>query len=145
MFKITKFVIAAALTAIIAAPGMAQVVCPCWDANDLDDLGTYGPDQICKVNGKYPAQIAGEDSAGNTQNAQVTQDFGLLEISSCYYGPNEIHPLDNDTTISDDNVDQWCIQLISNECEGRKAIQIDTSGAKKDKSGGTKPYYDTSD
>ena len=60
MFQITKFVIAAALTAIIAAPIMAQVpVCPCWNEEELVVLVTERID-LCKVpHYKYDAFLAG--------------------------------------------------------------------------------------
>ena len=128
MFKITKFVIAAALTAIIAAPVMAQVECPCWKADDLSKIGYYGSEVYCELHGpEYLARIYGKDKDGNDEDAYVTVDFVIEDESACYYNS---YTASEAETIDSLDVYKNCVQLISNECEGRPGILIDKSTVK---------------
>ena len=117
MFKITKFVIAAALTAIIAAPVMAQVECPCWGDSELDTDDFAKGDYICFENEGNYALLLGEDpETKELEQAQVSQN--LMGEAQCFYQPSrdqESHKLNNVNS----NQFTECYNIIITECSMR--------------------------
>ena len=106
MFKITKFVIAAALTAIIAAPVMAQKVdCPCWTPVDVHTAGDRGT-TLCKT--PYETYIAILENEHETLvvYAENSKQYCDYEGDILPEEPVELKPGEA----------ALCINLLKNEC-----------------------------
>ena len=122
MFKITKFVIAAALTAIIAAPIMAQEdECPCWPGVNLSDVGATVLD-ICEINFTgpsgtfYHAFLSGKNAAGDAEQANIFTDVTKMNCRLIYGNP----PLVTMESNLDGGSQIVCLRSIKGECERRK-------------------------
>ena len=115
MFKITKFVIAAALTAIIAAPIMAQEdECPCWTEDDLNYETFVSEKGACITRDGIYIMLVGQNRAsGRLEQAQVSQNSSGVE--TCFYQTSEatIFRFHNVT----ENQFNACFAMVSLECE----------------------------
>ena len=118
MFKITKFVIAAALTAIIAAPIMAQVpVCPCWALENLATEEFAGEDLGCIFGStEHYVLLLGEDVTTNRlEQAQVS--INLRDEKKCLYQQSQ----GNSYKLHDLNEGEYaaCGSTLKEACEAR--------------------------
>ena len=145
MFQITKFVIAAALTAIIAAPIMAQAdPCPCWTAVELRALATDRV-EVCTVpqytfteleggTGTYVLEymLAAVMNGYSVNNDGTEEYFDEAEvyvapdsISGCHYEIEIDEAFNLTESINPDQFDA-CVDLVRAECVWRGINPVDT-------------------
>ena len=128
MFQITKFVIAAALTAIIAAPVMAQGTCPCWNAIDISMVGVQ--DSTCSWNLELEEGIIvnvilqGVNLGGYSEEAFVGHEIinGAGFCNRIEYVNGEIREVPGNPGIAHH---AKCVELITAECIDRGFVPLE--------------------